>query len=167
MKQLTKKMISTVCMTSILFSAGCTGAKDIKKESLEQQEVKSEIGKEKVSQEMEMKIKVTGAKIIEDKTVSEQEQVVQVQFEIKNEGKDDNGIGAGDFVIQDDKGKTYPMYGKEDNFGDVIPVGKSLKGNGYYNIAKGTKELKVVYKPTVKQEMDEKTIEWKIGNLKK
>jgi len=162
---MTKKMISALCMTSILFSAGCTGAKEIKKESVERQSSQTEIGKEKGNSIKKMK--VTAAKIIKDETVSEQEKVVQVQFDIKNEGTEDFGIGAGDFIIEDDKGKTYSLYGKEDNFGGLIPAGESLKGNGYYSVSKETKELKVVYQPVGKQATDEKTIEWKIGNPKK
>ncbi|MES5896837.1 DUF4352 domain-containing protein [Bacillus cereus group sp. RP43] len=165
MKRVIKKIIPAVCMTSILFSAGCTGTTDTKKENVEKQAIQTEIGKEKVSRAMKMK--VTAAKIVKDETVSEQEEVVQIQFDIKNEGNEDNGIGAGDFVIKDEKGKTYEMYGREDNFGDVIPAGKSLKGNGYYRVAKDTKELKVVYSPTVQKEKDEKVIEWNIGHPEK
>ncbi|MFJ8120013.1 DUF4352 domain-containing protein [Bacillus mycoides] len=161
MKRVTQKIILALCKTRILFSAGCTGTKDTKKETIEHQDIQTEIGKEKVSHTMKMKI--IAAKIVKDDTVSEQEQIVQVQFDIKNEGKEDSGIGAGDFMMKDDTGKTYSMYGNADNFGDVIPVGKSLKGNGYYCVAKDGKELTVVYSPAVKQGMEEKTIEWKIG----
>ncbi|PER85913.1 hypothetical protein, partial [Bacillus cereus] len=124
MKKVTNKMMSALCMTSILFSVGCTGTQETKKESVEQkgsdkQKVAdTEIGKEKVIQDKKMKI--TAAKMIKDETVGEQEELIQVKFDIKNEGKEDFGIGAGDFLLKDKEGKTYTMYGREDNFGNVI-----------------------------------------------
>lgn len=168
MKKAKYKILPALCITSILFASGCAATQEEKKESVEQKgtdtqkEMHTEIGKEKVIQDKKMK--VAEAKMIKDDTVSEKEQVVQVKFDIKNEGQEDFGIGSGDFYIKDKEGNTYEMYGREDNFGDVIPVGKSLQGNGYYKVAKDAKELIVVYSPATKQGADNENVEWKIGN---
>ncbi|PER36573.1 hypothetical protein COL26_33955 [Bacillus thuringiensis] len=170
MKKGKYKILPVVCMTSILFAGGCTANPGEKKQSIEQKgsdtqkAADTEIGKEKTIQDK--KIKITEVKIIKDDTVSEKEQIVQVKFDIKNEGKEDFGIGSGDFYIKDKKGNTYEMYGRDDNFGDVIPADKSLQGNGYYKIAKEVKDLSVVYGPAIEraQGSDKESVEWKIGN---
>ncbi|MGH0590627.1 DUF4352 domain-containing protein [Bacillus mycoides] len=185
MKKVKYKILPALCMTSILFASGCTATQEEKKESIEQKgtdttkesnterekekviedttkESNTEIGEEKVIEDKKMK--VTEAKIIKDDKVTEKEQVVQVKFDIKNEGQEDFGIGSGDFYIKDNEGNTYEMYGREDNFGDVIPAGQSLQGNGYYKVAKDAKELIVVYSPKVGQDAENKSVEWKIGN---
>lgn len=170
MKRTTNKIMSALCMTSILISAGCAGTQNAEKKSSEQKDLnikksmETEIGTEKVIQDK--KIKINKIDSIKDENVSEKEQVLKVSFDIKNEGKEDSGIGSGDFYIKDKNGSEYTMYSHEDNFGDVISSGKSIKGNGYYKIPKNAGELILVYSP-VMQQVDKKTIEWKIGSYPK
>ncbi|MBC1605519.1 DUF4352 domain-containing protein [Listeria rocourtiae] len=75
-------------------------------------------------------------------------QIAKIDFSIKNIGKEESGAGAGDFVIQTKNEKKHPVYGlNANNFGDVIPTEKTLKGAGYYEIPAGQKEITVLYEP--------------------
>ncbi|PEX07096.1 hypothetical protein COD78_23855 [Bacillus cereus] len=171
MKKRKYKIIPVLCTASILFAGGCAVNQGEKKQTIEQKgadiqkAADTEIGKEKMIQDKKMKI--TGAKIIKDDTISKEEQLVEITFDIKNAGKSDFGIGSGDFYIKDKKGNTYEMYGREDNFGDVIPVDKSLQGNGYYKVKKGAKDLSIVYSPAIEREQraDKEIATWKIGDV--
>ncbi|MED3687216.1 hypothetical protein P4530_30435, partial [Bacillus thuringiensis] len=89
MKHVTFKMMSGLCLTSVLLLNGCADKPEEKKLSIEQKETKTkteatEIGQEKVVQDKKMKI--TEVKAVKDDMVSAEEQIVQVAFDIKNEG---------------------------------------------------------------------------------
>ncbi|WP_430534787.1 DUF4352 domain-containing protein [Listeria rocourtiae] len=75
-------------------------------------------------------------------------QIAQIDFSIKNTGKEESGAGAGDFNIQTKDEEKHPVHGLNvNNFGDVIPAGKILKGSGYYEIPTGQKTFTVLYEP--------------------
>lgn len=158
-----KTILSALCITSVLFANGCTGAKDAEnKSSATQNSEATEIGKEKKINDI--KIKITEVKVKKDDTISENEKLIQLKFDIKNDSKETFGIGTGDFYVKDKDGKKYEMFGQEDNFGDVIQTKKSLQGNGYYKVEKDAKDLMLVYSPIRNQDKEQKNLEWKIGN---
>ncbi|MEB9553154.1 DUF4352 domain-containing protein [Bacillus cereus] len=167
-----KTVFAGLCITGMLFLAGCTDHKTKENKSTgekseeqipqKQQSMNSEIGKEKKLNGIKMKI--TEVNFVEDDSISEDEKLLQVKFDINNAGEEGFGIGSGDFYIQDQDGKKYEMYGREDNFGNLIQPNESLQGNGYYKIAKDAKELVVVYSPIATQGETTKDLNWKIGN---
>ncbi|MGG4155014.1 DUF4352 domain-containing protein [Peribacillus muralis] len=84
--------------------------------------------------------------------------MLEVEMEFKNNSKSDYGIGAHDFKVKDQDGKIHDVYGMEpDNFGDVLPPGKSMKGTGYYEVPKNTKNVSFIYQPK-----EESLAEWKL-----
>ncbi|MED3684440.1 hypothetical protein P4530_15715, partial [Bacillus thuringiensis] len=62
---------------------------------------------------------------------------------------------------------VYESHGREDSFGDVIPVEKTLQGKGYYKVKKDAKDLRIVYSPAIERAKGEthEEVEWKIGVL--
>lgn len=111
-------------------------------------------------------MKINKVNYIKTENVSEEEKIVQISLEIKNDGKEEFGIGAGDFYIKDDTGNKYTMYSHEDNFGGVIPIGEKIQGNGYYKVPKNAKGLKLIYSPVIKENQNNQIIEWKLENIK-
>ncbi|PJN90312.1 hypothetical protein CVN76_11235 [Bacillus sp. mrc49] len=74
--------------------------------------------------------------------------MLEVEMEFKNNSKSDYGVGAHDYKVKDKDGEIYIAYAMEpDNFGDVISPGKSMKGTGYYEIPKNTKNVSFIYQP--------------------
>lgn len=93
-------------------------------------------------------IKLTSAKIVENELNTDVDHVtLELGIEAKNLSKEEAGIGTGDFTIKTEDGKTHKFTGNENNFGDVIKSGETLKGKGYYSIPKDQKKLVVIYKP--------------------
>ncbi|MBC1797758.1 DUF4352 domain-containing protein [Listeria booriae] len=103
-----------------------------------------DIGKTRVANNLEIKLEDIKLKI----SNNDKKQMLQLDFDVKNVGKETAGAGAGDFVIQTKDGKKHRMYGlNANNFGDEIPAGKILKGPGFYEIPIDQKEVTVIYEP--------------------
>ncbi|MBC2035224.1 DUF4352 domain-containing protein [Listeria booriae] len=160
-----KLLIAALSSLLVLSMTACssTSDKDANTKAT-QAETKTELNKEKAINDINMKI--TSATIIKDDTLKKDEAMLQLKFAIKNGSKADYGVGSGDFYIKDKSGKKYEMAGHEDNFGDVIKVGKTLNGSGYYTIPKDAKDLTVVYDQAINKAKDKKTISWEIGTPK-
>ncbi|PEF43426.1 hypothetical protein CON22_26115 [Bacillus cereus] len=95
-----------------------------------------------------LSIKLTSAKIVENELNTDVDHVtLELGVEAKNLSKEDADIGTGDFTIKTEDGKTYKFTGSENNFGDVIKSGETIKGKGYYSIPKDKKKMIVIYKP--------------------
>ncbi|MEG2753941.1 MAG: DUF4352 domain-containing protein [Carnobacterium sp.] len=74
-------------------------------------------------------------------------QLVTIDFSVENIGKENFAIGASDFYLKDSKGKEYKINGNHPNFGDDVPVKKTLKGQGFYQLPEKYTSFTVVYKP--------------------
>ncbi|MBC1457837.1 DUF4352 domain-containing protein [Listeria newyorkensis] len=119
--------------------------------------VSDDIGKTRTANDLE--ITVTNVEMKDSN--NDKKQMAQIDFSIKNIGKEESGAGAGDFVIETEDGKKHQVYGlNANNFGDAIAAGKTLKGSGFYEIPANQKEFTVLYQP-VSEETTEK-IEWTI-----
>ncbi|MBC1474819.1 DUF4352 domain-containing protein [Listeria grandensis] len=103
-----------------------------------------DIGKTRVANNLEITLADIQLKI----SNNDKKQMIQLDFAVKNTGKEEAGAGAGDFVIQTKDGKKHAMYGlNAKNFGDEIAAGKTLKGPGFYEIPVDQKEVTVLYEP--------------------
>ncbi|MDM5465100.1 hypothetical protein BWGOE3_52370 [Bacillus mycoides] len=140
-----------VCMLVPMLLIGCSGQKS-----------KDEIGKAKEVN----KLRINPEKVMytdkrnstDDKKVKK---VVEIIFSVKNEGKKELGIGAGDFSVFDAEGNNLELYGYPDNFGDVVSPGKELKGKAYYKV-EGKEPRKLVFE----NPDGNKKIEWEIAEVR-
>ena len=143
--------IILVCILVPILLIGCSG-----------RESKDEIGEAKEVN----KLKINPEKVIytdkrnstDDKKVKK---VVEITFDVKNEGGTELGIGAGDFSVFDAEGNNLELYGYPDNFGDVVSPGKELKGKAYYKV-EGKEPCKLVFE----NPDGNKKIEWGIAEVK-
>ncbi|CAD5896524.1 DUF4352 domain-containing protein [Carnobacterium maltaromaticum] len=124
----------------------------------------NELNKEKKVKDLKMSIK--SLKVKKDESIKKDEKLVEVSIAVKNIGKEDTGVGAGDFYLVDRKGKKYEMYGNEENFGALVKASGELKGKSYYVVPKNSKNLSIVYSKAVDTSKDKKTLEWDIGTPK-
>ncbi|MBC1371996.1 DUF4352 domain-containing protein [Listeria booriae] len=85
-------------------------------------------------------------------TIMKKKKHVELQFSLTNHSATDQGVGANDFRIEADDGKTYRIDGTKVNFGDVIAPHKTLTGSAYFVIPEKTKSINVVYQPEEKME---------------
>ncbi|CAM4104550.1 DUF4352 domain-containing protein [Listeria booriae] len=164
-----KLLIVGLTIGTLLGTAACTNNDASNETKTTQTETQKETKKSEVNQVKtinDMAMKITSDDIVKDDTLKKDQSLLAVHFDIKNNGKVDNGVGAGDFYVKDANGKKYLMTGHEDNFGDVIKPGKELKGIGYYAIPKDAKNLTMVYDKAVDTSKNEKTLEWYIGTPK-
>lgn len=82
---------------------------------------------------------------------------VELVFDIKNNNKTEQGVGANDYRIKDDKGKEYRIDGARANFGDAIKPNQILTGSAFFVLPKAVKNFTLVYQPADKVEA-----EWKL-----
>ncbi|KGL37335.1 DUF4352 domain-containing protein [Listeria sp. SHR_NRA_18] len=116
-----------------------------------------DVGKTRVANNLEMTLEGTQLKISND----DKKQMLQLDFSVKNTGKEKAGAGAGDFKIQTKDGKKHAMYGlNANNFGDEIAAGKTLKGSGFYEIPADQKEVTVLYEPYSQEATDH--VKWTV-----
>ncbi|MBA3927796.1 DUF4352 domain-containing protein [Listeria rustica] len=133
-------------LTLMIILAGCGG-----------KTASDDIGKTRMANDLEITLTNVEMKDSNDNN----KQTAKIDFSIKNTGKEESGAGAGDFVIETIDGKKHQVYGlNANNFGDVIPAGKTLKGSGYYEIPANQKEFTVLYEPFTEVAMDK--IAWEI-----
>lgn len=170
MEQKMKKLLMTgLTIGALLGTVACSNTADNNDNKAAQTQTQKETTKTEINQEKtinNMAMKITSDNIVNDDTLKNDQSLLAVHFTIKNNGKVDYGVGAGDFYIKDSKGNKYKMYGHEDNFGDVIKPGKTLQGIGYYAIPKDATNLTVVYDKAVDTSKNDKTLDWNIGTPK-
>ncbi|MBC1457155.1 DUF4352 domain-containing protein [Listeria newyorkensis] len=145
MKNSTRWLV--VCVLSLaLIVAGCGKAES------------DDIGKTRAVNGLE----ITLTNVEMQDSNNDDKQIAKIDFSIKNTGKEESGAGAGDFSIQTKDEKKHPVYGlNANNFGDVIPAGKMLKGSGYYEIPTGQKAFTVLYEPYATATTER--IAWKVN----
>lgn len=119
--------------------------------------VSDDIGKTRTANDLEITLVNVEMKDSNDN----EKQTAQIDFSIKNTGKEESGAGAGDFVIETKDGKKHHVNGlNANNFGDAIAAGKTLKGSGFYEIPANQKEFTVLYEPISQEPMEK--IAWTI-----
>lgn len=120
--------------------------------------VSDDIGKTRVANNLEITLADIQLKI----SNNDKKQMIQLDFTVKNTGKEKAGAGAGDFVIQTKDGKKHEMYSlNANNFGDEIAAGKILKGAGFYEIPANQKEVTVLYEPYSQETTD--NVKWTVA----
>ncbi|WP_317914169.1 DUF4352 domain-containing protein [Carnobacterium maltaromaticum] len=126
-----KKIILLLVLSISLISSGCSGKneKDDRNESRQTEHFKIKV--EEVVSEPAFK----------------DNQLVTIDFNVENIGKENFAIGASDFYLKDSKGKEYKINGNHPNFGDDVPVKKTLKGQGFYQLPEKDTSFTVVYRP--------------------
>ncbi len=135
-------------LTLVMILAGCAG---------NTKAANDDIGKTRTANDLEITLVNVEMKDSND----DNKQMVKIDFSVKNTGKEESGAGAGDFIIKTKDGKKYQVYGlNANNFGDVIPAGKTLKGSGYYEIPTNQKVFTVLYEPFTEVAMDK--VAWEI-----
>ncbi len=141
-----KIILSLTAFAIVVFLSGCT-SNNSKEES---PKVKNEVGK-MVETSNDLQITVQDVKTGFGES-SDKKDMLQVTFKVKNTSKTEGGVGANDFKVKTDSGKTYSVYGLEEkNFGTAIQADKSITGTGYYEIPAGSKSVTVYYEPLGKK----------------
>ncbi|WP_254865193.1 DUF4352 domain-containing protein [Bacillus cereus] len=158
-----------MALCTIFSLQGCSGEKNIEatnsksiKQSSKHQEKKEqgEVGKLQHIYPLDLTLKeVTFTSDRNHVEGQQHSKVVRIQIKVKNIGKEDVGIGSGNFMLYDEHGKVYASYGHDQNFGDVLAPEKELKGYAYFTVSEG-KPTKVMY-----QNLEGKTVEWKIEKI--
>ncbi|WP_285769496.1 DUF4352 domain-containing protein [Peribacillus sp. SI8-4] len=139
--------LSIVLLIAALILSACGMEKNVEK---------SDINKTIRSNKVDMIV----TNLVVSNSQSEKKDMImlEVEMEFKNKSKSDYGVGAHDFKVKDQDGKVHEAYGMEpDNFGDVLSPGKSMKGTGYYEIPKNTKNVTFIYQPK-----KDSLAEWKL-----
>lgn len=119
--------------------------------------VSDDIGKTRTANDLE----ITLVNVEMKDSNNNKKQTAQIDFSVKNTGKEESGAGAGDFVIETKDGKKHQVNGlNANNFGDAIAAGKTLNGSGFYEIPADQKEFTVLYEPVSEEPMEK--IAWTI-----
>ncbi|PEO38857.1 DUF4352 domain-containing protein [Bacillus wiedmannii] len=153
---------SIVLVIGILAACGTKQKETEKTETKEKTEVstekKTELNTAKKTETVELKI--NSAKIVENNLNTDVNHVtLELDVEAKNLSQNPISVGTGDFIVKAADGKEYKFTGNENNFGDEIEPGKTLKGKGYYSIPEKEQDVLVIYKPY--QSTDQ--LKWDIG----
>lgn len=153
-------LVIVIAGISILMIVGCNNK--VKETNKSEDKKKTEINVAKKTTDFSMKL--TEAKIVDNELNTDPNHVtLELSVEAENISKEDIGIGSGDITIKNAKGETFKYTSNENNFGDVVKSGKTLKGKGYYSIPEDSKNLVVIYKPFKSTEQ----LKWSIGTPKK
>ncbi|MBC2170249.1 DUF4352 domain-containing protein [Listeria booriae] len=107
------------------------------------------------NQEVKLTKKVRGTELTVEhikQTLIKKQKHLELQFSLTNHSSTDQGVGANDFRIEADDGKTYRIDGTKVNFGDVIAPHETLTGSAYFVIPEKTKSINIVYQPEEKME---------------
>lgn len=153
-------LIIVIAGISVLMIAGCNNKVKETNKSVDKKTTEINVAKKTT----DFSITLTKAKIVDNELNTDPNHVtLELSVEAENISKEDVGIGSGDITIRNENGETFKFTGNENNFGDVVEPGKTLKGKGYYSIPENSKNLVVIYKPYKSTEQ----LKWSIGTPKK
>lgn len=126
-----KKLLEIAVLSLILVTVGCSS-----------KTIKDDTGESRQTDHFKIEVE----KVISESAYME-DQLVTIDFSIKNIGKTDFAIGASDFYLKDSTGKEYQISGNHSNFGDDVKKETRLKGQGFYQLPEKETTFTVVYQP--------------------
>ncbi|MBC2390338.1 DUF4352 domain-containing protein [Listeria booriae] len=117
MKKILMAILATLLITTTLAGCGNSESSDLNKS----------FGTKAIT--------ITPTDVTREKAASDRKIILRVKVKVKNHSKKAMGIGAGNFQLKDDNGKTYDIYGmKSNSLGQEIMPGESIKGNVYFEV---------------------------------
>ncbi|WP_088840804.1 DUF4352 domain-containing protein [Listeria sp. ILCC797] len=135
MKKGLRGTLVLLAIATVIISAACSNDSTKEKKTSENKNYVS-----KTVNNMNMKIN----SIDTTENAKGNQNMVEINMLITNKDSGEVSIGAGDFEIRTDD-KTYTVYPKGNNFGDVIAQGKKLTGSAFFELPKSVKKAELVY----------------------
>ena len=133
-----KKVTLVVLGSALLMLAGCSegGMKKSSEVKHDKQEYK-----EKFIQNAKMKLLSIDAS---QAGTDDEQKIIEISFNIKNEDSSAYGIGGGDFHLHTEK-VDYQVISDANNIGEEVGVGKESKGKLYFAVPEKLTNADLIY----------------------